>query len=54
MKETNRELAENLELQLSLLKLIAGTEEGQPEHVPVERDSRTLEQLVRVVKPEAA
>ena len=54
MKETNQELELNLSCQLSLLKLISGTEEGLPERIPVDRDTRTLEQFVRVVKPEAA
>ncbi len=54
MKETNQDLAASLTLQLGLLKLIAGTEEGLPQRMPMERDTRTLEQLVRVVRPEAA
>ena len=54
MKETDQELASSLALQLSLLRLVAGTEEGLPERIPMERDTRMLEQLVRVVRPEAA
>jgi hypothetical protein len=54
MKETDQELSESLELQLSLLRLIAGTEEGLPERIPVERDAEVLEQLVRTVSREAA
>ena len=54
MKETNQELATSLEFQLSLLKLISGTATGQPERIPTDRDTRTLEQFARVVKREAA
>jgi hypothetical protein len=54
MRETNPELATGLEFQLSLLKLISGTDEGQPERVPTDRDTRALEKLVRVVRREAA
>jgi hypothetical protein len=54
MKETDQDLAGSLALQLSLLRMIAGTEEGLPERTPMERDTRTLEQFVRVVSPEAA
>ena len=54
MKETNQELAAGLEFELSLLKLISGTDEGQPERIPTDRDTRTLEQFARVVKREAA
>ncbi|MCX6638675.1 MAG: hypothetical protein NT090_26775 [Acidobacteria bacterium] len=54
MKETNQDLAASLALQLDLLKLISGTDEGQPERVPTDRDARTLEKFVRVVRREAA
>ena len=54
MKETSQELAANLEFQMSLLKLAAGTEEGLAERIPVESNTRTLEQLVRVVSRKAA
>ncbi len=54
MKETNPELATGLEFQLSRLKLISGTGEGQPERIPTDRDTRTLEQFARVIKREAA
>ena len=54
MKETNQELAAGLEFQLSLLKLIPCTDEGQPERIPTDRDARKLEKLVRVVRREAA
>jgi hypothetical protein len=54
MKETDQDLASSLTFQLSLLKLITGTEEGLPERTPTEGDARTLEQFVRVVSPEAA
>ena len=54
MKETDQDLAGSLTLQLSLLKLIAGTEVGLPERTPTETDARELEQFVRVVRPGAA
>jgi hypothetical protein len=54
MKETNQELVASLALQLDLLKLISGTDEGQPERIPTDRDTQTLEKFVRVVRREAA
>ena len=54
MKETNQELVASLALQLDLLKLISGTDEGQPERIPTHRDTQTLEKFVRVVRREAA
>ena len=54
MKETNSELSAGLVTQLSLLRLISGTDEGQPERVPTDRDTRTLEKFVRVVRREVA
>ena len=50
MKETNPELAAGVTLQLSLLKLITGTDEGQPERILTDRDTRKLEKLVRVIR----
>ncbi len=54
MKETEQELARNLEVQLGLLHLIAGTEEGLPDRIRLERDAQALEQMARVVSHEAA
>jgi hypothetical protein len=54
MKETNQELAASLALQLDLLKLISGTDEGQPERIPTNRESRTIEKFARVVRRVAA
>jgi hypothetical protein len=54
MKETSQELAANLDFQMSLLKLAAGAEPELPERIPVEANTRTLEQFVRVVSREAA
>ncbi|MDP2996509.1 MAG: hypothetical protein Q8N47_03410 [Bryobacterales bacterium] len=54
MRETNPELAASLALQMDLLRLISGTDEGQPERVLTDRDTRTLEKFVRVVRREAA
>ena len=54
MRETNPELAACLALQMDLLRLISGTDEGQPERVVTDRDTRTLEKFVRVVRREVA
>lgn len=53
MRETTRELMASLKVQLDLLKLVAGAEEGQPQRIPVENDARTIEQFVRAANPRA-
>ncbi|MBI4875845.1 MAG: hypothetical protein HY822_14510 [Acidobacteria bacterium] len=44
----------SLKIQLDLLKLISGAEEGQPRRTALEGDTRMIEQFVRAAKPQSA